>query len=190
MRVLVACEFSGIVRDAFISRGHEAMSCDLLPTESDGPHYCGDVFDVIYAGWDLMVAHPPCTDIAVSGAPWMEEKRRDGRQAAALSFVRRLAGAPIPRIAIENPVSVLSTYWRGPDQIVQPWQHGHGEVKNLCLWLKGLPLLVPTDVVEGREQRVWRLPPSPDRWKKRSRFFEGVAAAMADQWGRDPELWG
>ena len=189
MRVLVACEFSGIVRDAFIEAGHDAMSCDLLPTEAPGPHYQGDVRDVLYAGWDLMVAHPPCTHLAVSGGPWMEEKRQDGRQAVALSFVRELAAAPIERIAIENPVSVLSTLWREPDQIVQPWQHGHGEMKSLCLWLKNLPRLEPSEVVEGREQRVWRLPPSPDRWKERSRFFEGVAAAMASQWGRDPELW-
>lgn len=183
MRVLVACEFSGIVRDAFIERGHDAMSCDLLPTERPGPHYEGDIFDVLYAGWDLMVAHPPCTDLAVSGAKWMAAKRMDGRQQAALSFVRRLAAAPIERIAIENPVSVLSRYWRKPDQIVQPWQHGHGETKAMCLWLQGLSKLEPSDVVDGREQRVWRMPPGPDRWKDRSRFFPGVAAAMAEQWG-------
>jgi hypothetical protein len=181
--VLVACEFSGIVRDAFIEAGHEAMSCDLLPTERPGPHYQGDVFDVAYYGWDLMVAHPPCTDLAVSGARWFAEKRLDGRQQAGVSFVRRLAGLPIERIAIENPISALSSLWRRPDQVVQPWQFGHGETKAVALWLKGLPPLAYTDIVDGREARVHRMPPAPDRWKDRSRFYTGIAAAMADQWG-------
>ena len=192
MRVLVACEFSGVVRDAFIEAGHDAMSCDLLPTESPGPHYTGDVFDVIDAGWDLMIAHPPCTDLAVSGARWFHDKRMDGRQQAALSFVRKLAAAPIHRIAIENPVSVLSSRWRKADQTIQPWQFGHGETKAVCLWLKNLPLLEPTNIVEGREARVHLMPPGPDRWKERSRFFPGIAWAMAEQWAgvleHDPAL--
>lgn len=184
MKVLVACEFSGIVRDAFIAAGHDAVSCDLLPTESPGPHYQGDVFDIAYDGWDLMVAHPPCTDLASSGARWFAEKRADGRQQGAIEFVLALANAPIPRIAIENPIGVLSTEWRKPDQIIQPWQFGHGETKATCLWLKNLPTLQPTDVVDGREARVHRMSPGPNRWKERSRFFTGIAAAMADQWGQ------
>lgn len=183
MRVLVACEYSGTVRDAFRARGHDAVSCDLLPTDVDGPHYQGDVFDIINDGWDLMVAHPPCTDLAVSGARHFAAKIADGRQARALDFVRRLLDAPIERIALENPISVISSKIRKPDQIIQPWQFGHGETKATCLWLKNLPLLLPTDVVDGREQRVWKLPPSADRWKIRSKTFKGIARAMADQWG-------
>lgn len=185
MMVLVACEFSGRVRDAFIANGHEAMSCDLLPTDQPGPHYQGDVFDVIDAGWDIMIAHPPCTHLAVSGARHFADKRMDGRQQAAISFFMRLAKADVPRIAIENPVSIMSTFYRKPDQIIQPWQFGHGETKATCLWLKGLPPLVPTEIVGGREARVHRLPPGPDRWKERSRTFEGVANAMAAQWSGD-----
>lgn len=181
MRVLVACEYSGTVRDAFRARGHDAMSCDLLPTERPGPHYEGDVFDVIGDGWDLMIAHPPCTHLAVSGARHFARKQREQRE--ALDFVRLLLLAPIPRIALENPVSVISSRLRKPDQVVQPWQFGHGECKATCLWLVGLPPLVPTNVVEGREQRIHRLPPGPDRWKERSRTFAGIADAMADQWG-------
>jgi site-specific DNA-cytosine methylase len=181
MKVLVACEFSGRVRDAFARRGHRALSCDLLPAE--GKHYQGDVRDVLGDGWDLMVAHPPCTHLAVSGARWFKDKQRE--QAEALDFVRLLLGAPIPRIALENPISVISTKIRKPDQIVQPWQFGHGETKATCLWLKGLPELVPTDIVEGREQRVWKMAPSPDRWKKRSETYQGMADAMAAQWGSD-----
>jgi site-specific DNA-cytosine methylase len=183
LKVLVACEYSGRVRDAFIARGHYAMSCDLLPTEQDGPHYQGDVRDVIGHGWDLMIAHPPCTHLAVSGARHFEAKRADGRQQAALDFVRMLMDAPIPMIAIENPVSIISSAIRKPDQIIQPWQYGHGETKATCLWLKGLPLLTPTQIVSGREARVHRMPPSPDRWKERSRTYQGIADAMADQWG-------
>lgn len=181
MRVLIACEFSGIVRDAFIARGHDAMSCDLLPTERPGPHYEGDVRDVLDAGWDLLIAHPPCTHLAVSGARWFHLKQAE--QAEALAFVRALLDAPVPRIALENPVSIISSRIRKPDQIIQPWQHGHGETKATCLWLCNLPPLVPTNVVDGRENRVHRLPPSPDRWKERSRTFPGIAAAMAAQWG-------
>lgn len=181
MRVLVACEYSGTVRDAFIARGHDAMSCDLLPTERPGPHYQGRVQDVINIGWDLMIAHPPCTHLAVSGARWWGDKQDEQR--AALDFVRLLMDAPVPRIAIENPVSKISTAIRKPDQIVQPWQFGHGETKATCLWLKGLPLLVPTQVVDGREARIHKMSPGPDRWKERSRTYQGIADAMASQWG-------
>ena len=182
MRVLVACEFSGVVRDAFLKRGHDAVSCDLLDTESPGPHVKGDVLEILNDGWDLMVAHPPCQHLAVSGARWFKDKLLE--QAAAVWFVRDLLDARIPRIALENPVSVISTRIRKPDQSIQPWQVGHGEVKKTCFWLKNLPALVPTRVVDGREARVHRAPPSPDRWKKRSVTFAGVAAAMAEQWGR------
>lgn len=183
MKVLVACEYSGRVRDAFLARGHDAMSCDLLPTDVQGPHYQGDVFDIIGDGWDLMVAHPPCTDLAVSGARHFAAKIADGRQQRALDFVRALLDAPIKRIALENPISVISSKIRKPDQIIQPWQFGHGETKATCLWLKNLPALVPTDIVEGREARVHRMPPSADRWKKRSETYAGIAKAMAEQWG-------
>jgi site-specific DNA-cytosine methylase len=180
-RVLVACEYSGTVRDAFAALGHDAMSCDLLPSEKPGKHYQGDVRDVLDSGWDMMICHPPCTHLAVSGARWFKDKVRE--QAEALDFVRLLLSAPIPRIALENPVSVISSKIRKPDQVIQPWQHGHGETKATCLWLKGLPKLEPSNVVEGREQRIWKLPPSADRWKERSRTFPGIAAAMASQWG-------
>jgi site-specific DNA-cytosine methylase len=183
MKVLVACEYSGVVRDAFIKRGHFAMSCDLLPTDVPGPHYQGDVFDIIEKDWDLMIAHPPCTHLAVSGARHFKEKQADGRQQAALDFVARLLTANINRIALENPISIISSKIRKPDQIIQPWQFGHGETKATCLWLKNLPLLVPTDIVEGREQRIWKMPPSKDRWKERSKTFQGIADAMASQWG-------
>lgn len=184
MKVLVACEYSGRVRDAFRAMGHEAVSCDLLPTEVEGPHYQGDVKDIINDGWDLMVAHPPCTDLAVSGARHFAAKIADGRQAAALDFVRFLMEAPIPRICIENPISVISSKIRKPDQIIQPWQYGHGETKATCLWLTNLPPLTPTNIVDGREARIHKMPPGPNRWKERSRTFEGIAAAMAEQWGR------
>jgi len=183
MKVLVACEYSGAVRDAFLALGHEAMSCDLLPTDVPGPHYQGDVRDVLNYPWDLMIAHPPCTDLSVSGARHFAEKRLDGRQQAGASFFMMLAKADIPRIAIENPVCIMSSLWRKPDQIIQPWMFGHGETKATCLWLKGLRPLVPTDLVEGREQRIHRLPPSSDRWKIRSATFPGIAQAFANQWG-------
>lgn len=184
MRVLVACEFSGIVRDAFQEAGHEAWSCDLLPSESpDYNHYQGPVQDILYAeGWDLMIAHPPCTDLAVSGARWFKDKGPE-RQLEAIRFVRLLMAAPIPRIAVENPVSILSSAIGKPAQVVQPWQFGHGERKAICLWLNNLPPLRPTNVVDGREARVHRAAPSPDRWKDRSRFYPGIAQAMAEQWG-------
>jgi hypothetical protein len=160
------------------------MSCDLLPTEAPGPHYQGDVRDVLDYPWDLMIAHPPCTDLSVSGARHFETKRLDGRQQTSASFFMMLAKSDIPHIAIENPVCVMSRLWRKPDQIIQPWQFGHGETKATCLWLKGLSKLVATDIVEGREQRMHRLPPSPDRWKIRSTTYQGIANAMADQWGK------
>lgn len=186
LRVLVACEFSGTVRDAFYALGHDAMSCDLLPTERPGLHWQGDVRDVLDAGWDLMIAHPPCTHLAVSGSRWFKEKVRE--QAEALDFVRLLLAAPIEHIALENPVSVISSKIRKPDQIIQPWQFGHGETKATCLWLKGLPKLVPTNIVDGREARVHRMPPGPNRGHERSRTLPGIAAAMAEQWGH-PEFF-
>ena len=182
MKVLIACEFSGTVRDAFRNRGHNALSCDLLPTERDGPHYKGDIRDVLGNGWDLMIAHPPCTHLAVSGARWFKDKHLE--QEAALSFVRLLLDAPISYIALENPISVISTRIRKPDQIIQPWQFGHPETKATCLWLKNLPLLQPTNVVAEREGRVWKMAPSPTRWKDRSRSLTGIASAMAEQWGK------
>lgn len=188
MKVLVACEYSGRVRDAFLARGHDAMSCDLLPTDSPGPHYQGDVRDVLDAGWDLMICHPPCTDLAVSGARHFPAKIADGRQGRALDFVRLLLNAPIERIALENPVSVISTQIRKPTQVIQPWHHGHGETKATCLWLKNLPKLKPTNIVDGRSDRIHKMPPSPDRWKLRSTTYAGIAAAMADQWGRGFQL--
>lgn len=183
MRVLIACEYSGTVRDAFRAQGHDAMSCDLLPTDRPGPHYQGNVFDIIGEGWDLMIAHPPCTHLAVSGARHFAAKQADGRQAAALFFVHRLLDAPISRICLENPVSIISSRIRKPDQIIQPWQFGHGETKTTCLWLKGLPKLIPTDIVQGRADRIHKMPPSPDRWKLRSTTYQGIADAMAKQWG-------
>lgn len=183
MRVLVACEESGTVRDAFARGGHEAMSCDLLPTRSPGPHYQGDVRDVLDFPWDLAICHPPCTDLSVSGAKHFAGKRMSGSQYAAVSFFMLLAKADIPRIAIENPVCIMSRLWRKPDQIIQPWQFGHGETKATCLWLKGLPLLRPTNIVEGREARVHRMPPGPSRARDRSATYRGIAQAMADQWG-------
>jgi len=183
VKVLVACEYSGTVRDAFRAKAHDAWSCDLLPTDHPGPHYQGDVFDIIGDAWELMVAHPPGTHLAVSGARHFAEERADGRQQAALAFVQRLLDAPIDKIALENPISIISSQIRKPDQIVQPWQFGHGETKATCLWLKNLPNLEPTNIVEGREARVHKMAPSPDRWKLRSTTFQGIADAMAQQWG-------
>jgi hypothetical protein len=182
MRILIACEYSGRVRDAFIAAGHDAVSCDLLPTEVPGPHYQGDVIDVIANGWDMMICHPPCTHLAVSGARHFAAKKASGVQDEALDFVRLLLDAPIPKIALENPVSIISSRIRKPDQIIQPWQFGHGETKATCLWLKGLPKLEPTNIVEGRDDRIHKMPPSPNRWKERSRTYEGIAQAMAAQW--------
>ncbi len=187
MRVLVACEFSGTVRDAFIAAGHDALSCDLLPSDRPGPHYRGDVRDILGDGWDLMVAHPPCTHLAVSGARWF--KGKEAEQAESLAFVRELLGAPVPRIALENPVSIISSRIRKPDQIIQPWQFGHDAAKKTCLWLKNLPPLVPTDVIvrdlyaNQTPSGQNKLGPSPDRWKLRSATYSGIAQAMATQWG-------
>jgi site-specific DNA-cytosine methylase len=183
MRVLIGCEFSGIVREAFRQRGHDAWSCDLLDTEIPGPHYKGDIRNVLSKQWDIAIFHPPCTDLAVSGARYFKEKRADGRQQAAIEFFLLLAQSEIPKTATENPVSIMSTMYRKPDQIIQPWMFGHGEVKATCLWLKGLPALTPTNIVSGREARIHLMPPSADRWKNRSRTFPGIADAMAQQWG-------
>jgi len=192
MRVLIACEYSGVVRDAFIRAGHEAMSCDLLPTDASGPHYQGDVFDIINDGWDLMIAHPPCTYLSVSGMHWTTRGLRDPQLTEdALAFVRQLMDAPIERIAIENPISVISSRIRKPDQIVQPWWFGHDASKKTCLWLKNLPLLTPTDMLAGDAKTRRgnqtasgqnKLPPSKDRWKLRSATYQGIADAMAAQW--------
>lgn len=184
MRVLVACEFSGIVRDAFRARGHDAWSCDLLACErGSGYHFKRDVKDLVWrnATFDLMIAFPPCTHLAVSGARWFKDKQNEQRE--AVGFFMALANAPILRIVIENPIGIMSTIYRKPDQIIQPWQFGHGETKATCLWLKNLPPLKPTYIVEGRVARVHREPPGPDRWKNRSRTYQGIADAMADQWG-------
>ena len=183
MKILVACEYSGRVRDAFISKGHEAVSCDIIETEKPGPHIVGDVMDCIGDGWDMMIAFPPCTHLASSGARWFAEKRKDGRQQAAIEFVRKLMDAPIEKIAIENPIGILSTEIRKPDQIIQPWQFGHGETKATCLWLKGLAQLQPEDIVEGRSNRIHMMPGNKNQAKKRSLTYQGVANAMANQWG-------
>ena len=195
MRILVACEYSGTVRDAFAKLGHFAMSCDLLPTDAPGQHYEGDVFDIINDGWDMMIAHPPCTYLSVSGMHWTARGLRDPQLTEdALDFVRRLMAAPIARIAVENPISVISSRIRKPDQIINPWQFGHDASKRTCLWLKDLPLLTPTEIVEPRivnGKKRWanqtdsgqnRLPPSEDRWKIRSETYTGIAQAMANQW--------
>lgn len=181
MKILIACEFSAIVREAFRKQGHNAWSCDLLPSEQSGQHYQGDVRDLFTQRWDMMIAHPPCTHLAVSGARYFYKKQKE--QAEALEFVRLLLNADIDKIALENPISIISSRIRKPDQIIQPWMFGHGEVKATCLWLKNLPLLTPTNIVNGREPRVHMMPPSADRWKNRSRTFTGIAEAMAQQWG-------
>lgn len=181
MKVLVACEFSGIVRDAFSRKGHDSWSCDFLDSELLGNHIKGNVIYHLNENWDLMIAHPPCTHLAVSGARWFKDKVFE--QEVALIFVRLLMNADIPRICIENPISVISSKIRKPDQIIQPWMFGHGETKATCLWLKNLPKLKPTNIVEGREGRIWKESPSPDRWKNRSRTYLGIAEAMASQWG-------
>jgi len=183
VRVLVACEFSGAVREAFRYLGHDAWSCDLLPAEDGSEfHIQHDVRDFVMGrGWDLMIAHPPCTHLAVSGARWFKDKRVEQEQ--SLRFVQMLMDAPIDQIAIENPISIISSRIRKPDQIIQPWQFGHGETKATCLWLKNLSKLTPTNIVEGREAKIHRMAPGPDRWKERSRTYSGIARAMAEQWG-------
>lgn len=182
MRVLVACEFSGIVRDAFVALGHDAWSCDIRETERPGNHMRCDVLSVFNDGWDLMIAHPPCTHLSVSGAKHFAAKRADGRQQSAIEFFMQMINANVPRIAVENPVCIMSSRYRKPDQIIQPWQFGHGETKATCLWLKNLPKLTPTNIVEGREARIHKMPPGPERERERSRTYIGVAAAMAEQW--------
>lgn len=181
MKILVACEFSGTVRNAFNKFGHDAWSCDLLPSDIPGNHIQGDVLKVLKNGWDLMIAHPPCTHLAVSGARWFKDKKQE--QMEGIEFFMALAEANIPKKCIENPISIMSTVYRKPDQIIQPWQHGHGETKSTCLWLTGLPLLTPTNIVAGREAKIHLMPPSTDRWKLRSKTYQGIADAMAKQWG-------
>jgi len=200
LRVLIACEYSGTVRDAFLKLGHDAISCDLLPTDVPGPHYQGDVFDIIGQGWDLMIAHPPCTYLSTAGAGWFNEERygdkareRKRLRVLGLEFLRKLYDAPIGKVAVENPVGFVSTMWRKPDQIIQPWHYGDEATKATCLWLKGLPKLTPTKIVGRGEFKTsksgkrgaawnWWLPPGPDRWKIRSKTFQGIADAMATQW--------
>lgn len=181
MKVLIACEFSGIVRDAFARKGHDAWSCDFLPSERLGNHIEGDVRDILGTGWDLLIAFPPCTYLCSSGARWWKSRRQEPQE-EAIKFVSTLMDAPIPKIAIENPIGILSTRIRKPDQIIQPWMFGHGETKATCLWLKNLPLLIPTRIVSGRLPRVHNELPAPDRWKARSRTYHGIADAMATQW--------
>lgn len=201
MRVLVACEFSGVVRDAFKTLGHDAWSCDLRDTEVPGPHFKQSVFEVLPLSWDLLIAFPPCTHLCVSGARWFADKKNDFKrlvyqegestvnaQTDAIKFFLDLATCYIPRIAVENPVGIMSKHYRKPDQIIQPWMFGHGEVKATCLWLKGLPKLIPTNIVEGREPVVHMMRPGPDRDKNRSRTYPGIASAMADQWGGRPKI--
>jgi len=183
MNILIGCEFSGIVREAFRFHGHNAWSCDLLDTEIPGQHHKGDIRDLLADHWDMAIFHPPCTDLAVSGARYFKEKRADGRQQAAISFFLLLAQCNIPKTATENPISIMSTIYRKPDQIIQPWMFGHGETKATCLWLKGLAPLTPTNIVSGREAKIHLMPPSPERWKNRSRTYTGIAQAMAQQWG-------
>ena len=204
MKVLIACEYSGAVRDAFIKQGHDVMSCDLLPTDVEGPHYQGSVIDILHDGWDLMIAHPPCTYLAVSGNRWLYNKdgsRNEERWAnrrEALDFVRLLMNAPIERIAVENPVSVISSEIRKPDQIIKPWQFGDEAQKTTCLWLKNLPKLKPTKIVgkgefvtfkSGKKHPAWyaeafaKAKTKAERQKLRSKTFQGIADAMAEQWG-------
>lgn len=185
MRVLVACEESQEVCKAFRKLGHDAYSCDIKDCSGGHPewHIKRDVLEILDDGWDIIIAHPPCTDLAVSGARWFAEKRADGRQQRSVEFFMRFAECKCDRVAIENPVGIMSTIWRKPDQIIQPWQFGHGETKKTCLWLKGLPKLVPTDIVDGRDHRIWKMPPSKDRGALRSKTYPGIAKAMAEQWG-------
>lgn len=183
MNILIACEFSGIVRDAFIKLGHNAISCDLLPTESPGPHILGDVLSFIDSAWDMIIAFPPCDHLASSGARWFSQKRKDGRQQASIDFFMEFTNLKCPRVAIENPVGIMSTVWRKPDQIIQPWQFGHGETKATCLWLKGLPKLVPTNIVDGRADRIHKMPGGKNQARNRSRTYQGIAKGIAEQWG-------
>jgi site-specific DNA-cytosine methylase len=189
MKVMVACEFSGTVRDAFLRRGHSAISCDLLPSSTGGPHIQGDIRGQDLTEYDLLVAFPPCTHLAVSGARWFKDKQQE--QAEALDFIRFLLSAPVARIALENPIGIISSRIRKPDQIIQPWQFGHPEAKATCLWLKNLPKLTPTNILEKPAKGYWdnqtpsgqnKLGPSPTRWMERSKTYQGIAEAMAEQW--------
>ena len=184
MKILIGCEESQAVTIEMRKRGHEAYSCDILPCSGGHTewHIQGDLLSILNDGWDMGIFFPPCTHLAVSGARWFPEKRKDGRQQQGIDFFMKLVNAPIPKIAIENPVGIMSNVYRKPDQIIQPWQHGHGETKSTCLWLKNLPLLIPTYIVDGREQRIWKMAPGPDRAKERSKTFPGIAKAMASQW--------
>ena len=183
MKVIVACEYSGKVRDAFIAQGHDAMSCDLLPTDSPGPHYQGDIRDIDLSQYDLMVAHPPCTYLTNSGVRWLEgNSERWEQMISAREFFAYLLNAPVEHIAVENPIPHGHAKLPPHSQIIHPWQYGHGETKATCLWLKNLPLLYPTNIVQGREQRLHKLPPTEDRWKIRSETYQGIADAMAAQW--------
>lgn len=183
----IACEESQAVTIEMRRLGHEAYSCDIEPCSGGHPewHLQVDALELLKMKWDMILAFPPCTHLAVSGARYFEQKRKDGRQQAAIDFFMRFANADCPKIAIENPVGIMSSVWRKPDQIIQPWQFGHGETKKTCLWLKGIPLLVPTNIVDGREQRIWKMPPSEDRAKNRAKTFPGIARAMAEQWAGD-----
>ena len=184
MKVLIGCEFSQILTKTFRDKGHEAYSCDIIPTEGNPDwHIQCDVLDILNQKWDLAIFHPPCTHLAVSGARYFKEKMKDGRQQQAIDFFMAISNADIPKIAIENPIGIMSTVYRKPDQIIQPYMFGHPETKATCLWLKGLPKLVPTNIVEGREQRIWKMPPSDHRAKDRSRTYGGIAKAMAATWG-------
>lgn len=203
MKVLIACEFSGTVREAFSALGHDAWSCDLLPTEKPGNHIEGDVLDVLREPWDMVIAHPPCTYLTVSGNKWMKPEfsskfpDRHKQRAEGIRFFLSCYQANAPRVAVENPVGIMSTAFRKPDQVIHPWQFGHGETKATCLWLRGLPKLAPTHLSGDmfaeaepvdREQRLHKLPPGPDRWKERSRTYPGIAAAMAEQWGNTASM--
>lgn len=187
MKILVACEESQAVTIELRRLGHEAYSCDIIPCSGGHPewHLQVDALELLKMKWDMILAFPPCTHLAVSGARYFEQKRKDGRQQAAIDFFMQFANADCSKIAIENPVGIMSTYYRKPDQIIQPWQFGHGETKKTCLWLKGLPPLISTEIVEGREQRIWKMPPSEDRAKNRAKTFPGIARAMAEQWAGD-----
>jgi site-specific DNA-cytosine methylase len=196
MKVLIACEFSGTVRDAFLKLGHDAWSCDLEPTQTEGNHHQGDMFNIINDGWDLIIAHPPCTHLAVSGARHFEKKRADGRQQQGIDFFMRVANIDVPKLAVENPIGIMSTLYRKPEQIIQPYEYGHGTTKATCLWLKGLPLLKPTNIVDkgevvtfasGKRMSKWFYEssqlPTKERERMRNKTFQGIADAMADQWG-------
>lgn len=191
MKILIACEESGTVREAFNSKGHNVWSCDILPTRRPGKHFQCDVFEALKFSWDMLIAFPPCTDLCVSGARHFAAKRADGRQQRAIRFFLDLAAANVAHIAIENPVGIMSTHYRKPDQIIQPWQFGHGETKATCLWLKNLPALIPTNIVSGRLARIHKMPPGPDRARERSITYPGIAEAMSEQWGNDraAEIW-